>query len=127
MAVISGESECAQRLGKIASHRRAVFDQAVIVEYIDCLAGDGGREWIAAEGAAVVTGRKSFEDVAACEKGRHRVQAAAERLAEHQSVGTDCIMIAGQERARSAEAGLNLIADQASTSCCRQISAHSAR
>ena len=72
---------------------------------------DGGSQRVAAEGAAVVAGGELGHHVGTRQECAHRQQPAAERFAQHQTVGFDAFVVAGQQRAGAAQAGLHFVAD----------------
>src|SRR5437879_11858476 len=69
-------------------------------------------ERIAAESAAMVTGRKHRHDVFARQKCRDRQQAAAEGFAEDQAIRFDMLVVAGQQLAGAAPTGLYFVANK---------------
>ena len=95
----------------VAAHAR-LLAQALAQQQVERGDADRRGERVAAEGAAVVAGMEDRHDLLAGEEGADRQQAAAERLAEHQAVGADAFVVAGEQRAGAAEAGLHLVADQ---------------
>jgi len=75
-------------------------------------AADSRAERVAAEGAAVVARPQQAQHLAVGQHGRDGVEAAAERLAQRDHVRPDAFVVAAQQRAGAAEAGLNLIGDE---------------
>src|SRR5947209_7054732 len=75
-------------------------------------AGDGARQRVTAEGAAVIAGTEDAQDLSRAEYRRHRVVPAGQRLTEDQYVRRDALVHIGKQLAGAAEPGLNLIEDE---------------
>ena len=102
----SSRSFCEQ----VLALRGRALGEPLVDEHAQRRAADGGGERIAAERAAVVAGAKQRHDRAAREHGRHGIDAAAERLAEHEHVGIGAGLVVVREHlARAPQAGLNLV------------------
>ncbi len=100
----------AQLLVEILALRSRALGEPLVDEHAQRRAPDGGGERIAAERAAVVAWAEQRHDRAAREHGRHGVDPAAERLAEHEHVGIGArLVIVREHLARAAQAGLNLV------------------
>jgi hypothetical protein len=86
--------------------------QALVGEEAQGFVGDGGGERVAAEGGAVVARAEDLHQRVVGQEGRHRQQPAAEGLAEDHPVGAHALVLAGEQAAGAAEAGLHLVGDQ---------------
>ena len=95
---------------QVLTLRRRTLGEPLVDEHVQRGAPDGGGERVAAERAAVVAGPKQRQQRAAREHGRHRIHAAAERLAEHEHVGLGAwLVLVGEHLARAAQSRLNLV------------------
>ena len=92
--------------------RRGVLDHALLDQHFERSARDGAGERIAAEGRAVLAGLQHAQHLGVREHGRHRIEAARQRLADQRHVGLDPLVLLGQQLARAAEPGLDLVEDQ---------------
>ena len=88
------------------------LDQPFVEQHVERRERDRGRQRIAAERAAVIAGREHLHHVVGADERRHRQQAAAQRLAEDHAVGLHAVVLAREELAGAAHAGLDLVADQ---------------
>ena len=95
---------------QILALRGRALGEPLVDEHAQRRASDGRGERVAAERAAVVAGAKQRHDRAAREHGRHGIDAAAERLAEHEHVGVGARLVVVREHlARAPQPGLNLV------------------
>ena len=84
-------------------------DHLLVDEHAQRGARDGAGQRVAAEGAAVVAGLEHAHNLARCEDGRDRIEAAGERLADDEHVRRDALVHVGEQLAGAAEAGLDLV------------------
>ena len=75
-------------------------------------ARDRRAERVAAERTAVIAGPEDAHHLAVGQHGRDRVEPAGERLADGDHVRAHALVIAGEQPAGAAQAGLNLVGDE---------------
>ena len=102
----------AQPAGRGDAQRRGRVDEPAVRQQAQDLAADGARERVAAERAAVLARAETPRTSSRADDRRDRQDAAAERLAEHVDVGLHILVLAREEPAGAAEAGLDLVGDE---------------
>ena len=89
-----------------------VLDHAFLDQHAQRRARHRAGERVAAEGRAVLAGLQDAEHLVVRKHGRHRIEAAGQRLAEQRHVGLDALVLLGEQLAGAAEPGLDLVEDQ---------------
>ena len=89
-----------------------VLDELLLPDDSQALPGHRAGQGVAAEGRAVLARLEDAEDLPVGHDRRDRVAAAAQGLADDDHVGPHALVLAGEELARAAEAGLDLVGDE---------------
>ena len=102
------------RLEEIIAHARRVFDQSLLDQDLErrpCATAQA--RGLPPKVLAVVAGHEDPQDTSVLDSiGRHRVEAAGQRLSDEGHVGLHALVFLGQQFAGPTQPGLDLVQDQ---------------
>ena len=107
-----GMADGAHRVDQHGAQALAAAGDILVDEHAHRLAGHGHGERVATEGRAMAAGIEDIHHAAPGNEGGDRQQAAAQRLADDQTVRPGALVLEAEHRARAAEAGLDFVENQ---------------
>ena len=93
------------------THSLRVLCHLLLLQHLQRRHGDLGPQGVAPEGRPVGAGGQQVHHLLVCQDPADGEDAAGEGLAEDHQVGPDGLVVAAQEAAGSAQAGLDLLKD----------------
>ena len=97
---------------EVGTHGGGILDHPFFDEHFKSCSGHGAGQWVAAEGATVLTRTKHPQDFRVGQNRGYGVKAARKGFADEADVRLDSLMLLRQELAGSAQTGLDLVQDK---------------